>query len=140
MGAAHISISNTFFNPLKWVEREPFGFRLYIPPPSLIFLLSTHQPNNRFTHSSNHQSKTSTMKSSAIVLTVSLALAASAFAAPKAEVAKGGAVVDDTCFHGSHCSINWSGNCEDYCQTYGGFSHMTGSGCGWFSKKCCCNH
>ncbi|RDA85259.1 hypothetical protein CP532_2352 [Ophiocordyceps camponoti-leonardi (nom. inval.)] len=43
----------------------------------------------------------------------------------------------DNCFHPSSCSASWAGKCEDYCGSRG-FSHMTGDGCGWFQKKCCC--
>ncbi|KAF9122326.1 hypothetical protein BG015_005580, partial [Linnemannia schmuckeri] len=81
------------------------------------------------------------MKYSVFVLTVALALATSAFAAPPAEVAAppaevvegGDNQIAETCYHASSCSTHWSGLCEDYCG-HRGFSHMTGSGCGWFSK------
>ncbi|KAK3833079.1 MAG: hypothetical protein JOS17DRAFT_741466 [Linnemannia elongata] len=93
------------------------------------------------------------MKSSAIFVAVALVLATSALAAPKVDVAApkpdvaapkpdaaagGDAEIQETCYHASSCSDHWSGLCEDYCGDRG-FSHMSGSGCGWFSKKCCCN-
>ncbi|KAG0048509.1 hypothetical protein BGZ83_006548 [Gryganskiella cystojenkinii] len=73
------------------------------------------------------------MKSSVIVLTVSLALASSAFAVPATEVAKdkSGAVVKAACYHGSDYSTGWAGKCEDYCAPYGGFAFMTDNGCPW---------
>ncbi|KAK3805061.1 MAG: hypothetical protein JOS17DRAFT_693028 [Linnemannia elongata] len=79
------------------------------------------------------------MKYSAFVLTIALVFAANAFAAPQAEVVENGDVqIEETCYHPSSCSNHWSGLCEDYCGNRG-FSHMSGSGCGWFEKKCCCN-
>ncbi|OGE56620.1 hypothetical protein PENARI_c003G09603 [Penicillium arizonense] len=43
-----------------------------------------------------------------------------------------------SCYHPSSCSRSWAGKCEDYCGSRG-FSHMTGDGCGWLAKKCCCS-
>ncbi|KAK3830170.1 MAG: hypothetical protein JOS17DRAFT_747168 [Linnemannia elongata] len=124
-----------FSHPSERTEREPFGFRLYI---LLNFLLSTHQPYHHFTHHFPHP-QSSTMRSSVFILTVTLALAASAFAAPQAEVVSGGDVqIEEVCRHPSKCASNWSGLCEDYCGDRG-FSHMSSNGCIWFSKKCCCH-
>ncbi|KAK3830171.1 MAG: hypothetical protein JOS17DRAFT_199824 [Linnemannia elongata] len=78
------------------------------------------------------------MRSSVFVLTVTLALAASAFAAPQAEVVSGGDVqIEATCYHPSGCSMGWAGKCEAYCGDRG-FSFMSDSGCWFYSKKCCC--
>lgn len=45
--------------------------------------------------------------------------------------------LDDNCFYPSSCDAFWAGKCEDYCGDRG-FSHMTGDGCDWPTKKCCC--
>jgi hypothetical protein len=124
-----------FFIHLNGINENLLDFGYIYPPPRFPSLHSSTEPP--FTHHSRH--KTSTMKTAAIVLTVSLALAASASAAPKAEVAKGGAVVDAVCYHGSYCSTGWRGQCEKYCQDNGGFAFMSSSGCWFFAKKCCCN-
>ncbi|KAG0029600.1 hypothetical protein BGZ82_007836 [Podila clonocystis] len=70
------------------------------------------------------------MKSSIVALTVTLALATSALAAPQPEVEKRA----DNCYFPSVCWNNWGGKCEDYCGDRK-FSHMTGDGCRWFYKK-----
>ena len=69
-------------------------------------------------------------------------LAATALAAPRAS---GDMVSEadiearpDNCFHPSRCDAFWfNDKCKDYCDKRG-FSHMSGDGCGWFTKKCCC--
>lgn len=43
----------------------------------------------------------------------------------------------DNCFHPSECSTRWAGKCGYWCD-HRGFSHMTGDGCWWPKKKCCC--
>ncbi|EMD70251.1 hypothetical protein GGP41_000389 [Bipolaris sorokiniana] len=69
-------------------------------------------------------------------------LAATALAAPRAS---GDMVPEaniealaDNCFHPSQCSAGWAGKCECYCGSVLGFSHMSGAGCGFRQKKCCC--
>ncbi|GAB1318533.1 hypothetical protein MFIFM68171_08743 [Madurella fahalii] len=63
---------------------------------------------------------------------------AAVLAAPGEQAARDdAAIAADNCFHPSSCSTTWGGKCEDYCDDRG-FSHMTGEGCGWPSKKCCC--
>lgn len=79
------------------------------------------------------------MKASFVVL---FTTAAAVFAAPSpitgAEtMADSVEARQDNCFHPSGCARNWSGNCEDYCGSWG-FSHMSGDGCGFLVKKCCC--
>ncbi|KAK3367810.1 hypothetical protein B0H63DRAFT_86445 [Podospora didyma] len=68
----------------------------------------------------------------AIIIT---ALIAGVLAAPADQVEERAPAA---CYHPSSCSTHWSGLCEDYCGSRG-FSHMTGSGCGLLSKKCCCD-
>lgn len=79
------------------------------------------------------QPQPTTMKSSILALTVALALATSAVAVPQLELEKR----DDNCFFASHCSATWYGKCENHCGDRK-FSHMSGDGCGWFKKRCCC--
>jgi hypothetical protein len=41
------------------------------------------------------------------------------------------------CRSASTCGTGWGGKCEDWCSSVG-FSHMTGTGCFWPAKRCCC--
>ncbi|KAJ5101339.1 hypothetical protein NUU61_003561 [Penicillium alfredii] len=81
------------------------------------------------------------MKTNILLL---LTLAAGIMAAP-AEDADANADVHTndlsqrgSCYHPSSCGRAWAGKCEDYCGSRG-FSHMTGDGCGFLAKKCCCS-
>lgn len=73
-------------------------------------------------------------------LTLTLAATATAASIPEskpADAAGDVSVLDDTCYHPSACSSTWGGKCEIHCGDRG-FSHMTGDGCSFFAKKCCC--
>ncbi|KAK3182390.1 hypothetical protein K4F52_006214 [Lecanicillium sp. MT-2017a] len=76
-------------------------------------------------------------------LTLTLAATATAASIPESKPADAAAadadvsVLDDTCYHPSACSSTWGGKCEIHCGDRG-FSHMTGDGCSFFAKKCCC--
>ena len=135
------SNSTILFILLNELNENLLDFAYIYSPNFLRFLLinQTTFPLTTF------QLKSSTMKYSVVALAVALVLATSALAAPPASPAPpaevvngGGAEIEETCYHASSCSDHWSGLCEDYCGSRG-FSHMSGSGCGWFSKKCCCN-
>jgi len=138
MGMGLIAQCKYTFHPLNELNAAFLNFAyIYSSTSPIPFSQLTNQISSSLAVS---YTKPSTMKYSVFALTVVLALATSAFAAPPAEVADGGDVqIQETCYHASSCSTHWSGLCEDYCG-HRGFSHMTGSGCsGWFSKKCCCN-
>jgi len=80
-----------------------------------------------------------TMKLLAIIAALFTTGAVLAAPQPHAEIEDRDTNAALSCFHPSHCSRNWSGNCEDYCRDYGGFSHMTGDDCGILAKRCCCD-
>ncbi|KAF9157418.1 hypothetical protein DFQ27_008778, partial [Actinomortierella ambigua] len=82
------------------------------------------------------------MKSSIFVLAVAFVLATTAAAAPQPEAGEHEGVElekrrGDNCYFKSHCSMSWSGKCQNHCGKRK-FSHMSKNGCGWFEKRCCC--
>jgi hypothetical protein len=76
------------------------------------------------------------MKTNILILLATLT--ASVMATPTANAEASEIFARGSCYHPSSCSRSWAGKCEDYCGSRG-FSHMTGDGCGWLAKKCCCS-
>ncbi|KAF4549595.1 Hypothetical protein D9617_21g098160 [Elsinoe fawcettii] len=105
-------------------------------PSQTTIQIPPDQHNNQRPHKS---SPTGTMQPATILLLISSLGFALANPAPAAAPAAG---LEDraTCNNPSGCSTGWSKKCEWYCETNHGkfFDHMTGSGCIWPAKKCCC--